>query len=170
MTQVEIEAMIRKYAIILDGDKLAVRIRPRTQAEIDVLRAARDEIAKYLTDVAAAEKAAYEARQARIRLNVPGLDEVREAIEASRRQHAAFERAMDRGDGRLPAATKIDLDTVKATFPRAAAYIKAESYSMASWDVKADAGRKAMERLEAGEDHIAVLADMDKALTGGYID
>jgi hypothetical protein len=102
MTQVEIEAMIRKYAIILDGDKLAVRIRPRTQAEIDVLRAARDEIAKYLTDVAAAEKAAYEARQARIRLNVPGLDEVREAIEASRRQYAAFERAMDRGDGRLP--------------------------------------------------------------------
>ena len=48
-----------------------------------------------------------------------------------------------------------------AMYPIAAAYHKAESWSLAANYAKANAGRKAMNRIKAGEDHEKVIADME---------
>ena len=48
----------------------------------------------------------------------------------------------------------------KRQFPRAAAWMKADSYEMARHNEKSSAGRRAKARIENGEDAATVLADM----------
>lgn len=169
MTQQQIEAMIREYNISIMPDgrlryQSATKISP---AQVDALRAAKPEIIAHIQAREAARNATALAREALIRENVPGLDELREAIEHNFRQRDAFNRAMERGDGRLPTINTIDTDPIKQLFPRAAAYLKAEYAAAKSWDVESGAGRRAMERLIHGDDHTQVMADMDNEINAG---
>ena len=53
------------------------------------------------------------------------------------------------------------LDAARAQYPLAAAYAKAESYSLASHDQKASAGCRAMAAIESGADPVATVAEME---------
>jgi hypothetical protein len=112
------------------------------------------------------DRRAAEARQAavaaaaQLAANVPGLAEVRAAVSASVREmdrsRQDFQRMMDRGDGIGPAPERTDLHetakTLRAQYPRAAAYLAAEGQSMASNCDKAAAGAGAMKLLATGGD------------------
>ena len=107
----EIKQIIEKYRISLCDDgrlKAFVQKKDMAKANADI-DANRPAIVEYLKQ----KKAAEEARIARCRkaeevaLAVPGVLELREARRKANRQHAAFNRAMERGDGILPEA--IDL-------------------------------------------------------------
>lgn len=104
------------------------------------------------------------ANEAKLLAAVPGLNELRAACEDVARYHEQFERMMeDEGnDGaRPPKPIKGDVDALRAQYPVAAAYLKAESWSYAEHYAKSGAGKKAMERIANGEDHVAAVADME---------
>jgi hypothetical protein len=76
----------------------------------------------------------------------------------------AYERASEQGYPvrEAAAALKADeaLQEARANYPLAAAYALAESYSHAANDSKASAGQRAMQRIEQGQDPLAVAAEM----------
>lgn len=130
----------------------------RTCATVCVGRKA--EAVDYLKAKAAAEKAEREAR--RPENIIAGLGELRSAIDKIAAYDAAYNRVWESGDVRYPNAPDIDLDSLKAKYPRAAAYLKAEDWSCASHYVKSVAGDKARKRILAGEDYVKVIAEMER--------
>lgn len=108
--------------------------------------------------------AAREEKEERVRKACPGIDELRAAIADTERYHEQFERMMEdeNNDGaRPPKPIRGDVDSLRTKYPAAAAYLKAESWSYADHYAKSAAGRKAMERIEAGVDHAQVIVDME---------
>jgi len=101
--------------------------------------------------------------EAKLKANVPGLDELRAAYEQAEQEYEAFARMMDdeQNDGARPPKPAANPAELAAKYPVAAAYLKAEAWSMASHYAKAAAGRKAMERIANGEDHRTVLTGME---------
>ncbi len=77
----------------------------------------------------------------------------------------AYDRASEYGypakEAGAMQAADVALDAARAQYPGAAAYVRAESYSMASHDQKASAGRRAMDAIESGADPIATIAVME---------
>lgn len=116
-------------------------------------------------------KADYDRRQAAMRErerkinSIEGLQEIRDAYHAEDRYRAAFERMMDdeSNDGACPPTRPTaDIPALLEKYPRAAAYLEAERYSMAAHYVKAAAGRKAIDAIIDGEDYQAAIAAMEK--------
>jgi len=102
--------------------------------------------------------------EAKLKANVPGLDELRAAYE---QEYEAFARMMDmmddeQNDGARPPKPAANPAELAVKYPVAAAYLKAEAWSMASHYAKAAAGRKAMENIANGEDYKTALATMEK--------
>lgn len=123
------------------------------------------EIKADLTARKEAEDAARAARKAKIAA-IAGLPEIRAAIEAEERYRAEFDVMMDdeNNDGaRPPKRPATDVAQLMAEYPRAAAYLKAESWSMAAHDVKASAGSRALEKIISGDDYASAIAEMDAA-------
>lgn len=90
-------------------------------------------------------------RKAKLELQFPGLTELRAAIEDEDRYQREFQKMMEDGDndGVTPPAPMIaNVGELQKKYPRAAAYLRAESYSYAAHDAKSEAGRKAMALLE----------------------
>lgn len=114
-----------------------------------------DEAKRQLDEIAAAKLA-----------GVAGLDKLQAAIDAQVAYDEAFRAAIHRGNGRVPAKPDADVEAIKRQYPIAAAYLHARAASQSAHDVHRAAGRKAMERIEAGEDHEAVLADMESEWSG----
>ncbi len=97
--------------------------------------------------------AAREARENSLALAVPGLASLRAARADEARYRAEFERMMEDeyNDGvNPPAKPAVSSSDLAAQYPRAALYLKAESYSCASNHHKAAAGSKAMQLLAEG--------------------
>src|SRR3990167_8859344 len=78
---------------------------------------------------------------------------------------AAYYHASEHGYPTREAATMRDADEVLAAvgtqYPMAAAYARAESYSMADNFEKSEAGRHAMQAIESGSDPIAAIKKME---------
>ena len=92
----------------------------------------------------------------------PGVAALSKAREAEDAAYEAMRRAIERGDGRMPAPyTGPKSADLAAQYPRAAAYLNAEGYESASHFAKSAAGKKAKTRLLAGEDHQIVVSEMD---------
>lgn len=85
----------------------------------------------------------------------------RRAINACGAYDAASDRGYPVNEGRAMRAADEALDAARTQYPLAAAYAKAESYSMASHDQKATAGCRAMDAIELGSDPLATIAKMD---------
>lgn len=121
------------------------------------------EIKAHLIAEQEAQRAAAAAREAKIAA-IEGLKEIKTAIYDRQRYRREFNAMMDDefNDGaRAPKLPTADVDALLAKYPRAAAYIKAESYSYAAHDVKSMSGAKAIEKIINGEDYAAALADME---------
>ena len=84
------------------------------------------------------------------------------------RKAAIYAYLLDLRDAKIKAAeerqAKIDAieGALEEKYPRASAYLKADSWSDASNFEKASAGKKALERIINGEDHALVLLDMQE--------
>lgn len=120
--------------------------------------------AKARWDQQTADILARQAEEAKaLALAVPGIDELRRALDGHAHYHADFERAMEdemRDGINMPRRPASDIAALQAQYPRAALYLKAEDYSLASHYAKASAGDKAMAILRNGgtiEDAQAVL-------------
>lgn len=95
---------------------------------------------------------------------IEGLEELENAIYEQEEYEETFARAFACGIGVYPKEPKETPDELRRRYPRADAYLKARAYSRAGNERKARAGREAMERLERGEEHTAVIAKMKKSL------
>jgi len=107
---------------------------------------------------------AREARENSLELAVPGLASLRAARADEARYREEFERMMeDEGNDGVNPPTKpaVSSSDLAAQYPRAALYLKAESYSCASNDRKASAGSKAAAILANGgsEDEARAVLD-----------
>lgn len=161
--------MISKFEITLtrQNGQEALRIPARkkpTQKQITEIRTAKDEIIAELKRRKAEEKAKYEARQAKIAA-IEGIQEIRKAIAAEEAYQEAFNEMMEDeyNDGAFPPKRpEVNSRDLMKQYPRATAYLKAESWSLASNYAKIRAGQKALERIINGEDHNIVIAEMEK--------
>lgn len=125
------------------------------------------EIKAHLIAEQEAQRAAAAAREAKIAA-IEGLKEIKTAIYDRQRYRREFNAMMDDefNDGACPPKPpKADVDELMAKYPRAAAYIKAESYSYAEHDVKSNAGKKALEKIINAEDYEKAIADMETEWT-----
>lgn len=99
---------------------------------------------------------------------IEGLKELYEAISAARDYTEAFKRMMDdeSNDGVFPPVKPaVSPAEISAKYPRAAAYVKAETWSYAANYVKADAGRKALEAIINGAEPEATIKEMEAEWT-----
>lgn len=103
-----------------------------------------------------AEKAAYAK-------NVPGLNELRTAIAHDEGQRNLFSRSVYSGSGRISGnPTSATASSLAKKYPRAAAYIKAESYFHATNDVKSSLGKEAMNAIASGRPVDATISAMER--------
>ena len=157
--------IIKKYNIFLsdDGERIGTYHMDAVKKDgmLDTLKSLKPEIISTLkADKEAAEKAAGE-RRAKIEA-IEGLKELEAAREAVREYHDKFIDAMDSGDGLFPPTPKVNIDDLSAKYPRANAYLTAESWSMSENYIKASAGEKALERIIDGENHETAIAEMKR--------
>ena len=159
----DVESLIKKCDIVERKEDGALLLRNPRQELVPEVKAKKQEILAYLRKKEADEKAARDARQEKID-SIEGLKEIERAQMDEERYSRQFNRMMDDefNDGarppRRPKANSIEL---RRRYPRAAAYLKAESWEYASNYAKASAGKKALERIINGEDYSKVLEDMD---------
>lgn len=121
------------------------------------------EIKASLTAEHDAKVAAADAKRAKIDA-IEGLNELRKAINDIDRYHRAFDRMMEdeNNDGvRPPKRPTMNVEELKAKYPRAAAYLKAEKFATGAHYVKANAGSKALDKIINGEDYTAAIAEME---------
>lgn len=163
----DIKEIIKRYDISLYGeDKIRVGntvLLKKNKAEEDV-RGKKAEIMALLKEEKAAEKRAYEEREAKIKA-IDGLEEIKNAIEEQIRWKEDFSKAMQSPDGcvRMRACPENNISRLKEKYPRAAAYLKAENESIKSNYDLAAIGKKALEAIINGEDHEKVMEDMEHA-------
>ncbi len=155
-----------KMKVVPAGDKEQLHATPPTQREMDKYwEHIRANKATFVAEIKKVEAEKVE-REANIK-DIEGLQELKNAINAEERYRHEFDRRME--DEMLssiaPDKPKVSVQELKAKYPRAAAYIKAESWKNSSNVRKYNAGKKALERIVAGEDYEQVLADMEAEWT-----
>jgi hypothetical protein len=96
--------------------------------------------------------------------SIDGLTEMQAALNDRERYAEQFERMMEDeyNDGARPPRPHAEgtVEFVAFMFPRAAAYVLADSWSGASHDVKASAGRAAKKAILRGDDHRQAIREM----------
>ena len=164
MTTQEIERMISKYNITDAGNGTLKAVpygkKNFSEKEIAEIRAAKAEILAYFAEIKKAEA----DRNAMIAA-IDGIKEIETARSEWEEYHYKFNKAMDRGDCRYPSKPTSNVEELKAKYPRATAYLKAQSYKNSSNVGKYSAGKKALERIIDGENFETVLADMETEWT-----
>lgn len=152
----EIAEMIKKYGITIvvkSGQKMLhswETVAIKRDGMMDELKARKEEIIAHIEAEEAEKKSAFEARQAKINA-IPGLKEIIRAQKELAEYREAFNEAMERGDGFLPAKPEIDIDALISDYPWAAAYLKAEKEANKSnYEISA-IGRKALEAVIEGD-------------------
>lgn len=173
------QEMIKHYHIVLHTiwDKSAGTFVPdgkihiqstfliKSTAEKDAIVAAKPEILSILMEEWNEAKRKADEREAKIEA-IDGLREIQSAMDELDAWHAKFEKSFygpgavgGLGVGPRP---KHDIDAMKAAHPRAAAYLMAKDWSFADHDVKASAGKKALEKIINGDDYSAAIDEMQR--------
>lgn len=144
----------------LMGDKMAVSPREKAVKLLKAHPAEMKEIKAAMMAEQTEERETAERRR-NFRAAIPGLEELEAAKAEQATYREAFSRAVDSGSGIYPAKPKSDPAELSAQYPMAAAMLRAESYSRAANYRKANAGRKAVERILDGEDWEKAVSDME---------
>lgn len=98
-----------------------------------------------------------------LKKNVPGLDELRRARDYDSQQRSAFRSSIYRGDGLIRGnGNSNTAAAVEKKYPRAVAYLKAESYTFSSNYRKSAAGRQAMNEIASGKSYKKALKKMEE--------
>ncbi|MDR0915898.1 MAG: hypothetical protein LBN02_01765 [Oscillospiraceae bacterium] len=133
-------------------------IDPETCASLGASIIIERDIAEQIVSVYAAHRDTIDPRKV-----IDGYAELSDAIDRNHEIRRKFDRDMD-SESRSSFASlsgTIDTNELKAKYPRAAAYIKAENMSYKTNDAAATAGSRAMKRIIKGEDHETVISEMD---------
>lgn len=154
--------MITKYSITLvDGDMLRINSKP-TADDITSIKAAKPEILAELHARKEAEVAANLLAAKKLAENVPGLEILRNARAEWEIYRDRYESYIASGNCKGgPAKPTSDIEAIKAQYPAAAAYTKAEGYEMAANYRKSAAGRKAKKAIANGMDYTAAIEQME---------
>lgn len=155
--------IIKKYNLkVVDDDKLSAHPSLRKQKDDeDFVKSHKQEIIDFIKAEEAATKKAAEERKAKIDA-IQGLKELQAAIYERQKYSYEFSRFIEHdGIGKPPVKPTADIEALKAAYPRAAAYIKADNFTDAAHYAKSSAGRKAKERIINGDDPDIVIADME---------
>lgn len=100
-----------------------------------------------------------------MRKNVPGLDELRKARAYDESQREAFKRSVYSGSGRIQGSSSSQTAAaLSVRYPRAAAYLQAESVSYSNDYRRAAIGKKAKYAIANGESYKRVISNMKKEL------
>ena len=105
------------------------------------------------------------AKNAKIKANIPGLDELQACVNDWDNYHEGFNQMMEDEDNdgvNPPKRPAKEVAGVAAQYPIASAYVKADNWSLASHYAKSGAGDRAKEKIINGEDYKSVIADMEK--------
>lgn len=111
-----------------------------------------------------------EERKAKIAA-IEGLAEIRAAISDWVKYHRAkaeFERG-DRDFEDVPAHNPGEISALEDKYPRAAAYLQAESWILSGIPIKVRLGSRAIEKILDGEDPAAVFGYMSNELHAFYL-
>ena len=143
--------------------RLTYDSRRATAEDIAAAVARVEEIKAHFEAVRAAEEASYAAHVARIDA-IPGLREIQHAIADEERWWLDFEASFrDVGGLGVRPKPQYDIEAMKARYPQAAAWLRAEKlFADYSFELH-EIGRKALELVEAGE-HIKAIALMDEGI------
>lgn len=104
---------------------------------------------------------------------IEGLAELRSAWADEQRYRNQFNRMMDDGDNdgvNPPRRPKANVDEIARKYPRAALYLRAESYESARHWAKAKAGEEAKEIILSGGDIAAATAKLENWLTDNNVE
>ena len=158
------KGIIAKYNIRIGGDgtQLAVdKSIAKNPEDLAFVMSHKPEIIAFIKAEEEAKQRAFEERQAKIKA-IDGLEEIRAALADVEAWHSEFESSFsDVGGLGVRQKPQYDFDALYAKYPRAAAYLKAESFEYASHYAKSAAGKKAKDRIINGEDHSKVIAEME---------
>lgn len=138
----------------------------KENGDFGAIVAAKSEIIELLTNEEKERKEADELRRKKIDA-IPGLKEIRAAMDDLKAWQKEFNDSF-RNCGGLGVRAKpmYDFDSLFATYPRAAAYLKAEKYQDADNYAKSSAGEKALEAIINGADPAETIAAMEKDWNG----
>ena len=159
-----IEMLINKYNLRVVKHNGVDALLPSTKPNATDLAAIKDnktDIINYLLSKEAEERKAAAERMAKIEA-IEGLKEIENATIIWNNYSRSLENNFDNeyASSILPTPLKVTVDELKKKYPRAAAYILAESWVISNNYKKADAGRKALERIINGDDYKQVIKDM----------
>ena len=165
-----IEELIKRYDIFaetkngIQTGRIGIRYADQAKKDcvLDEIKEQKQNILQYFNDQKAREEAEWKAREEKI-AGIEGLAEIKAAKEALKKWHDDFNRSFEddfggQGVGKKP---EYDFNAAYKRYPRAAAYLKAESMEYRTGGASI-IGRKAKERIINGEDPEIVLADMEK--------
>lgn len=160
-----IELLISIYCISLYGDdklRVGCSMEAKKAGDLDEIIASKPQILARLKAKEAETKKAYAEYCAKLDA-ITGLKELQDAIDDLNLWHEEYEASFAEcgGLGVRPKPT-YDLEAMRKKFPRAAAYLKAKSYSQAANWAKASAGKEAAESILNGEDYEQVIAKMEE--------
>lgn len=159
----KINEMIEKANIklaIVDGqDMIRFGSSNITDDDIADIKASKPEIVAELKRRETAKK----EREEKIR-SIGGLDELEKAIADMEFYHDSYAANFEDENGCCNPVHRPDvsIDDLRAKYPRAAAYIHAESFTFSPNPDKFAAGEKAIEKIINGEDHNTAIKDMEK--------
>ena len=133
----------------------------KKNGDFNVIVAAKSEIIALLTAEETARKEAEELRRAKIAA-IPGLKEIRAAMADLKAWQKEFNDSFRECGGLgVRAKPMYDFDLLFATYPQAAAYLKAEEYGDSANYAKSAAGEKALEAIINGADPAETIAAME---------
>lgn len=159
------QELISRYNITRFGDKIRLyntELAKKDGFGLSDLVAAKPEIMAFLLQQEAEKEAARIQRQRKIEA-IPGLAELKNSLSDWEEYRIAFNKFIENDAiGRCPKKPESDPESLKRDYPMAAAYIHAESYSLADHYAKASAGRNALERIISGDPYADAISDMEQ--------
>ena len=162
------QELIKKYNIVIaekNGEK-GIVVRNTTALKrdnaFDVIKSAKTEIMAWIEREAEEKIKAADARQAKIDA-IPGLSEIKKAIDTMDNYRLDFDRAFEDENGVYPTMPDVNIRKMLSEYPHAAAYLEAENNSLSYNDEISLIGRKALEKVIDG-DYQSAIATMRKEL------
>lgn len=139
-----------------------IQARPRNQRELDQY----GEWVKSHKELLIAEIKAIENEKAEREAKIQAIEGLKELKAAIAQEQYEYEQRQKRWESEslssiLPKPPQVDVEELKTKYPKAWAYVKAENWTQSNNSGKRQAGKKALERIIAGENHEQVLADME---------
>lgn len=168
-----VNELIDKYGVRFGSDrtKIGAHGAPETLASIrdDMIRLK----PQIIEELERRERAVMESAEEEMRKieAIDGLREIQNAIFELEEWHRKLEESYETEDSPVTDMIrrnrpKHDIPAMKKAHPRAAAYLKAEAFSLSENYAKSRAGRKALGKIIDGDDAEKAIADMEKEWSG----